>query len=757
MIVDPDWAIPAGLLLLAGIVLVLLGYRRTSGAPLWVRTACVSLKLLAFALLALALWNPVIANERAFPGMNDLVILLDNSASMQLPERNGTRLERMRALFDPEKSDWLESLRARFNVHVLTFGEQLRFAGDSASLDGQELDSALDRALADTEARFRERPVAGVLLFTDGAGATPVTPPAFPIHSIPFHAARPQPDLIAGPPIADLSPFEAAPVRITQPLEAFALAGQPVTVTLRDEAGEIVATESWIPDGEEARHVVEFEVQPTRAGTHGYTIEAAVEQPEWTTRNNRRHLVVNRRAHPYRLLYVTGRPNWEHKFLQRALEEDRQLELVSLVRLAKREPRFTFRRRQGESTNPLFRGAETDETAERYDEPVLVRLNTRDAEELRGGFPKLEAELFAYDAVILDDVEAGFFSPDQMQLLDRFVRERGGSLLLMGGAESLQQGGYARTPVAGLSPVYLEGGSLESEPRSGRLTISREGWLEPWVRLEKREPDETRRMRALPPVKVLNEIGRLRPGALPYLMVETESGESPALAMHTVGKGAVMVMPVGDFWRTGLASSEHAERLARWWRQCLRRLVTDVPERLEWQIEPEADGEREVRLEVRDQEFQPDSRAVPESLLIGPDQAESRLILRPSTDEPGVLETELTQQSDGPWMVEARLTDPGGGETLRNRQGWAVDREAEEFRAPAGDREKLAALSTATGGRLIEPTTAALEDFAKQLEKSEAPVMRVERDPVWHSLWYFLAAIGCLIGEWALRRTHRLP
>ena len=70
--------------------------------------------------------------------------------------------------------------------------------------------------------------------------------------------------------------------------------------------------------------------------------------------------------------------------------------------------------------------------------PVLRPLNTRDQFELRGGFPKTAEELYAYEAVVLDDLEAQFFTADQMSLLQKFVSERGGGLLMLGGAESFQ-------------------------------------------------------------------------------------------------------------------------------------------------------------------------------------------------------------------------------------------------------------------------------------------------------------------------------
>ena len=136
-----------------------------------------------------------------------------------------------------------------------------------------------------------------------------------------------------------------------------------------------------------------FEVRAYEKGT---SIED--DNGEATLVNNRRLVVVDRGKGPFRVLYVAGRPNWEYKFMRRALAEDNELDLVGLMRVANKEPKFTFRSRKGEKTNSLFRGFgnEKDDTAEQYDEAVMIRLDTRDEVELRDGFPKYAEGLFQY-------------------------------------------------------------------------------------------------------------------------------------------------------------------------------------------------------------------------------------------------------------------------------------------------------------------------------------------------------------------------
>ena len=260
------------------------------------------------------------------------------------------------------------------------------------------------------------------------------------------------------------------------------------------------------------------------AGPQSIRSTADCTAEEATLANNRRLVAVDRGGGPYRILYVSGRPNWEFKFLRRALADDDQLDLVGLLRIAKREPKFSFRRRGDQPTNQLFEGFENPDgdAAENYDEPVLVRLGTEDENELRDGFPKTADELYRYDALVLDDVEAAFFTQDQLTLIDDFVSRRGGGLLMLGGAESFLGGEYRRTPVANALPVYLDpldgpsspptATSPEDVPRF-RLALTREGWLEPWVRLRKTEPEDRERLAKMPPFQTVNAVGRLKPGA----------------------------------------------------------------------------------------------------------------------------------------------------------------------------------------------------------------------------------------------------
>ena len=100
-----------------------------------------------------------------------------------------------------------------------------------------------------------------------------------------------------------------------------------------------------------------------------------------------------------------------------------------------------------------------------------MRLGTIDEVELRDGFPKTAEDLYRYHAIIIDDLEAAFFTQDQLALLRNFVGTRGGGLLMLGGPDSFADGKYDRTPVGELLPVYLSGSTAAALPSVGALPV----------------------------------------------------------------------------------------------------------------------------------------------------------------------------------------------------------------------------------------------------------------------------------------------
>ena len=89
----------------------------------------------------------------------------------------------------------------------------------------------------------------------------------------------------------------------------------------------------------------------------------------------------------------------------------------------------------------MFHGARTSENK-------IYRQGIADPKELADGFPARAEDLFAYQALIVGSVEAGYFTPAQQALIHDFVDRRGGGLLLLGGQFAMADGGWRGTAEA---------------------------------------------------------------------------------------------------------------------------------------------------------------------------------------------------------------------------------------------------------------------------------------------------------------------
>lgn len=798
-----EWLLPAAALL-ATTSLALWWAYRSAPANGEIRALCIGLKLLGVIALTVCLLEPLWTGERARPGANTFVVVADNSQGMQIKDRSETRSrgEFIRAMLTSDQSGWQAGLEENFQVRRYLFDSRVQATKDFSELlfDGRA--SSIATALRTIAERYKGQPLAGVLLLTDG-NATDVgdEPPDLsglpPVYPVVIGRDDPITDIALQRVTASQTAFEDAPVSIQADVTVAGYAGASIVAQLlevtqvsgakdtnRASSGKVIAeqTQRATRDGEIIPF--RFQLRPEKRGVLFYQVRVAAKKeanqfarPESSTEatlaNNSRVVMVDRGKGPYRVLYVAGRPNWEYKFLHRAIEEDEQIQLVGLLRIAKREPKFEFRGRAGESSNPLFRGFgnQSKEEIERYDQPVLVRLNTRDALELRGGFPKAPEELYAYHAVILDDLEAEFFTPDQMMLLQKFVSERGGGFLVLGGAESFQQGKYHRTPIGDMLPVYLDH-LEEPKPAGGlRLTLTREGWLQPWARLRNTEGEEKARLSSMTPFQILNRVRGIKPGASVIATVsDGRANQYPALAVQRFGSGRTAALTLGDVWRWGLKDKEAHGDMDKAWRQLLRWLVADVPGFIELQAEPKRGDPNQavlLQLRARDEKFQPlDNASVTITVrpIAPPAEAGApggvsalptlRLPAEPALNEAGLYQATYIPRETGGYLAEAVATNAIGAEVGHAEAGWTTDLAAEEFRSLKPNRVLLETIAKKTGGEVIAAVS--LDQFARNLPYRRAPITESWSFPLWHTPTVFLFALACFAGEWGLRRWKGL-
>src|SRR5215467_7322629 len=427
---------PTALALLAAAALaagVLVTYRSlTHDGPVRDKVVLTVLRLAFIAAALFCLARPMLVLKAAVPQQNFLGVLVDDSRSMMIADQDGqARSQFVQHEFTGPNAALLKELSNRF---VLRFFKFSASAGRVASASEAHYEGTSTR-LGDALERARDElsglPLAGLVMLTDGADTSDLSLddplaslkarsiPVFPVGLGQEHFTRDiQISRVETPRVVLKGSALVVDVVVSQT----GYSGKTVSLNVED-GGRIVTSQpvTLPPDGESLTARVRFTAN--EAGARMFRFRVPTQDGEEVTQNNTRDALLEVRDRVEQILYYEGEPRAEGKFIFENVEDDKNLNLVWLLRTAE---------------NKYYRQGVTKDS------------------EVAGGFPKTREELFAYRALVLGSVEAASFTPDQLRMIADFVNKRGGGLLMLGGRRSFAEGGWAGTPVGEVLPVTLE-------------------------------------------------------------------------------------------------------------------------------------------------------------------------------------------------------------------------------------------------------------------------------------------------------------
>ena len=309
-----------------------------------------------------------------------------------------------------------------------------------------------------------------------------------------------------------------------------------------------------------------------------------------------------------------------------------------------------------------------------------------------------------------------------------------------------------------LLPVYLDSPDDIAPLNNLKYSLTRDGWLQPWVRLRDNEAADRARLGEMTEFVSLNRVRGKKPGANVLATVATGNQASePALVTHTFGRGRVASVLLGDLWRWGLKGETEREDLDKAWRQMIRWLVADVPVPFDLAtLEGSEAGGRQITVRAHDPAFAPLDNAQVQLTVkpLGDDQP-VELQAEAEPDQAGLYQSHYLPRTNGGYLVEADVQDETGQLLGRRQAGWATDHAAAEYRSLAPNAALMADLAQRTGGRVIQLEN--LREFAADLPALRAPVTEIRHVPLWHQGPIFLLALLCFVTEWFLRRRKGLP
>jgi hypothetical protein len=692
-----------------------------------------------------------------------------------------TRSEIARRVLAPDGGGLLQAIAARHKIEVIGFTQEAWDAnpealadlfkpaeGDQARTGSGFTDIRLPLVRALERSGAGEGKVLGVVLLTDGQhnwGLSPVKKAIemgehkLPIYPVPLGAHQPPPDIAVVSAKAPPAVFKDVDVQIEARVKVSGIKERKQLVVQLQRPGQNPLEETIDHDGSDRYHTVRFQVRLDKPGTQALTVHAKPQEGETTTDNNSRPVVINVAADKARVLLIDGEARWEQHYLANALARDRTMRPESVVFL---QPRL---------------GAVPEDELRKAGNPMRMLPTEPDA-------------LSAYDCIILGDVTPEQLPPAERVRLEKYVGDRGGTLVVLAGKRAMPLAftgadpGNDSDPIARLLPI--EQPQVVRSTAGFPVTLTYEGRNTPFLQMEP-EPDQNEQRWAEFPRHYWGVVGKVKPGgtALAYLAEGDGIGkkddrgkERGLIVRHNYGFGRVLFVGLDSTWRWRYRAGDVYHH--RFWGQAIRWAASD---------KPLVTGNEFVRFGTRDAVYRHGQdvdlvvRLADEAGPLAPDAIAAARVLRQKDGPNGgeesvalvplsrreaqqrVLEGKLRDLPAGHYAVELVIPDLGDKLNAAAEEGQPVKKLRATFSVTPPDGEEMVELATnyplleelaaKSGGQVFAAeNTAGLVDAL-----TKRAVVREERaeNRLWQWWVTLVLVLSLLTVEWVGRKFAGLP
>ncbi len=693
-------------------------YRRTfPPVPATRRALLAAMRIGAFALLALLLFNPVFVSKTVEVRKPLVLVLIDRSRSMGIDDSGGrTRLDDALAR--------LERLRgalggARADIEVVPFAEDLASAPlrpDSAiAPDGEGTD--LRGALEAARKRYGGRNLAAIVLLSDGRVTRGMVSsgagPGVPVYAVGFGDTLAGADVSVEEVVADRVAYRGTKVPVEAMIRASGVRGASIVVRLL-EGGRVRDSALLTARKNDEVISVSLAYAADAEGERRLTVEALPAAREDRRENNSESFRLDVLKERVRILYIDQYPDWNMTFVRDLVKGSKRFELEAVTWVAGSGFRI-------------------------------------DPGERPWAFPGTAAGLSRYDLVVVSDDARLFDAAANSDALDAFVRA-GGSVLFIADENS---------PLARAASLDL----LQPLLSIRRVSALRIQYAETFVRLSAEGAGDPvvsalaadGGLDRLPPLAA--KIGGLAAasGSRVSLVLEDRGGRTPFLVLERRGEGLSGALLGFPIWRWRLAGGDGR----RIYEAFFGGLVQSLAEK----------GRASALAVDSDRTVYRRGDRVKLAASIGSGRAPDGLrgevrasgagggipvaavAFEPDPRRPGHYRAELDPLPPGDYTVTVSGEGSAAG-GLNGTTSFSVTDVSVELLDPSRDGALLADIAEATGGAYLEG--AGLESVANRLRLSE---QRVERRDVRgvRGNAVVLAGIVLLLGaEWIMRKAWGL-
>ncbi len=810
---NADWVLPIAACV-AIMLFVRAMYRRDAVElrPLlgWLLTA---LRTAAFLALLILYLEPQWRTEREVVRNSRAMVLVDTSLSMGIADAGSTasgrptsRVAEVAAAL--EQTDFLNELRKTHDVVVLRFDEEMTRLGSrekltpgasheagenpsdesvktaakssSASAGSTRPDqidwpkwltpagreTRLGQALRQLIFDERNAPVSGIVLITDGgqnAGLSPETAieaaqeAKIPVFTVGV-GSREQPANVRvyrleAPPRA----HPGDPYSVMGMVQAQHMAGESVSVQLFERPaasgpgkaepgpGKLVRSEQVILGGDGEVVPVKFEVSTGEVGRYTLTLVVQAPANDRNAKDNQQEAdieVVDRRT---RVLLFAGGPGREYQFLRNQLFRDKSVTVDVLLQT-------------GQSGM------------------------SQEAAKILDQFPSTREEMYSYDCVVAFDPDWQALSAAQIDLLDHWVAEQGGGLIVVAGPVNTGEtvSGWVQNPamakILALYPVEFNRrasavdvvAATSREPAS--LDFTREGLEAEFLWLADSATASQRAWAGLGGVYSHFPVRGPKPGATVYARAETRSAQFDKPPVYFAGQyfgsGQSFYLGSGEMWRLRRLDPNYFDQFytrlirhvsqGRLLRQSSRGVLMVGKDRYL------LGNLVEIRAQLTNAQLHPlDQPSVPMQVLAPSGNAQT-IVLRPEPGRAGMYAGQVTVTEEGMYRLELSVPQSDDERLTRRVQVSLPDLEREN---PERNDKLLIRIAEGTGGKYYARLDAALvathaDSLPERLkDRSRVVILPESPDPRWERewlMWLLTAVCGLLCLEWLIRRLAKL-
>ncbi|MFD2255507.1 hypothetical protein ACFSSA_02365 [Luteolibacter algae] len=774
----PFWAmaIIASLLIEAIVRL----YRYESRAiPVERARVLLTLRIAACSLLAFILIDPTLVREVPHEIEQEVVILIDDSASMGLIDE-GQEQSRYEIGARALRSSRLEQiLRQKLSVRTLYTGRSPNDRAASSS-EGESPEASTDLAAA-LDAVLDQIPsqeLAGVVMLTDGRHNGPGRVEDYarrfgiieaPIGIVALGSDTPPKDAA----ILSVSSPDAIHLGDRMRLSVQTLfhgyAGQKATVGLFQGEKLLESKLIEIPQ-DNHREEIRFAQIPEEGGINNYRVEITGLENERFPENNIWNFetsITDARTH---VLLIDSYPRWEFRYLRNLFYgRDKSIHLQYLL------------------LNP-------DKIADQITPAIPASADRPFGDAMASRLPANEEEWKKFDVIIIGDVGSDALRPSDWDIISRCVKDRAAALILVSGQRFMPHD-LAEGSARSLSPVEMEWGkrtyfqnnttpfkfAVTSAGRNHPITQQESGisssvedvwkgfpqikWRHPLTDI--REGAEVL-LTAIPPDELgpATNPGDLEEALLALAEKKERETKNALLVTRQTGSGKVALLLTDRTWRLreGAGDVFHHRfwgNLIKWGSGPILRAGNDSLRLGTDRLSYTRSDKPIVMARLRNADLSPiHNAAMKAEIRDDQDQIIDSVPLKYVENSNGLYEAELRQfENTGHYHI--RLAGPDLGKLPSDASDVSVGFRVISSRGPVELAETelnlplMHAVADLSGGKVVRPEQ--ISSLASLFINKNSRDTEIREIKLWDNLWLFITFAILLSGEWILRRSSGLP